>query len=126
MADYLYSITLQNQHQHDVVRLDQLTEQAGLDLVTFMDHPCNRGSSTPGRCYPTWQPRQGECGCQDMFSARLSVRPGTPSSGSGELGPSVLWPLRTRHWWSNRYQRLGCNRGHGRGGAHASGVRESA
>ena len=43
MADYLYSITLQNQHPHDVVRLAQLTEQAGLDLVTFMDHPCNPG-----------------------------------------------------------------------------------
>jgi alkanesulfonate monooxygenase SsuD/methylene tetrahydromethanopterin reductase-like flavin-dependent oxidoreductase (luciferase family) len=43
LADYLYSITLQNQHPHDVVRLAQLTEQAGLDLVTFMDHPCNPG-----------------------------------------------------------------------------------
>ena len=125
MADYLYSITLQNQHQHDGVRLAQLTEQAGLDLVTFMDHPCNRGSSTPGRCCPTWRRRQSGCGYQDIFSARLSGRPGTSISGSGELGPSVLWPLRTRHW-SNRYQRLGCNRGHGRGAAHTSGVRERA
>jgi alkanesulfonate monooxygenase SsuD/methylene tetrahydromethanopterin reductase-like flavin-dependent oxidoreductase (luciferase family) len=32
-------ITPQNQRPHDVVALAQLTEQAGLDLVTFQDHP---------------------------------------------------------------------------------------
>jgi hypothetical protein len=89
-----------------------------------MDHPCNWGSSTAGRCCPTWRPRQSGCGYQDIFSARLSGRPGTSSSGSGELGPSVLWPLRTRHW-SNRYQRLGCNRGLGRSArTPAESVRE--
>jgi alkanesulfonate monooxygenase SsuD/methylene tetrahydromethanopterin reductase-like flavin-dependent oxidoreductase (luciferase family) len=33
------SVTPQNQRPHDVVALAQLTEQAGLDLVTFQDHP---------------------------------------------------------------------------------------
>ena len=32
-------ITPQNQRPHDVVALAQLSEQAGLDLVTFQDHP---------------------------------------------------------------------------------------
>jgi hypothetical protein len=36
-------ITPQNQHLQDVVRLAQLTGQAGLDLVTFMDHLYNPG-----------------------------------------------------------------------------------
>ena len=32
-------ITPQNQRPQDVVGLARLTERAGLDLVTFMDHP---------------------------------------------------------------------------------------
>src|ERR671933_273846 len=32
-------ITPQNRRPQDVVALAQLTEQAGLDLVTFQDHP---------------------------------------------------------------------------------------
>lgn len=32
-------LTPQNQRPHDVVALAQLTEQVGLDLVTFQDHP---------------------------------------------------------------------------------------
>lgn len=36
-------ITPQNQRRQDVVGLAQLTERAGLDLVTFMDHPYNPG-----------------------------------------------------------------------------------
>jgi alkanesulfonate monooxygenase SsuD/methylene tetrahydromethanopterin reductase-like flavin-dependent oxidoreductase (luciferase family) len=43
LADYLYSITLQNKHSQDMVRLAQLTEQAGLDPVTFVDHQYNLG-----------------------------------------------------------------------------------
>jgi hypothetical protein len=45
MADYGHSlafgtfITPQNRRPQDVVTLAQLTEQAGLDLVTFQDHP---------------------------------------------------------------------------------------
>src|SRR5919197_6007791 len=45
MADYGHElafgtfITPQNQRPEDVVALAQLTEQAGLDLVTFQDHP---------------------------------------------------------------------------------------
>ncbi|HEX2495772.1 MAG TPA: LLM class flavin-dependent oxidoreductase [Gaiellaceae bacterium] len=45
MADYGHELqfgtfpTPQNQRPHDVVALAQLTEQAGLDLVTFQDHP---------------------------------------------------------------------------------------
>ena len=36
-------ITPQNQRPQDVVGLARLTERAGLDLVTFMDHPYNPG-----------------------------------------------------------------------------------
>jgi FAD/FMN-containing dehydrogenase len=36
-------ITPQNQRPHDVVALAQLTEQAGLDLATFQDHPYQPG-----------------------------------------------------------------------------------
>jgi alkanesulfonate monooxygenase SsuD/methylene tetrahydromethanopterin reductase-like flavin-dependent oxidoreductase (luciferase family) len=36
-------ITPQNQRPQDVVGLAQLTERAGLDLVTFMDHPYHSG-----------------------------------------------------------------------------------
>jgi alkanesulfonate monooxygenase SsuD/methylene tetrahydromethanopterin reductase-like flavin-dependent oxidoreductase (luciferase family)/FAD/FMN-containing dehydrogenase len=45
MADYGHElafgtfITPQNQRPHDAVALAQLTERAGLDLVTFQDHP---------------------------------------------------------------------------------------
>jgi Luciferase-like monooxygenase/FAD binding domain/Berberine and berberine like len=45
MADYGHDLafgtflTPQNQRPHDVVALAQLTERAGLDLVTFQDHP---------------------------------------------------------------------------------------
>jgi len=45
MSDYGHDlifgtfITPQSQRPHDVVGLAQLTERAGLDLVTFMDHP---------------------------------------------------------------------------------------
>src|ERR671937_1286325 len=45
MADYGHElvfgtfITPQNQRPEDVVALAQLTERAGLDLVTFQDHP---------------------------------------------------------------------------------------
>ena len=45
MADYGHdlvfgtSITPQNQRPQEVVELAQLTERAGLDLVTFQDHP---------------------------------------------------------------------------------------
>src|SRR5919197_3380217 len=45
MADYGHElafgtfITPRNQRPQDVVALAQLTEQAGLDLVTFQDHP---------------------------------------------------------------------------------------
>jgi alkanesulfonate monooxygenase SsuD/methylene tetrahydromethanopterin reductase-like flavin-dependent oxidoreductase (luciferase family) len=36
-------ITPQNQRPQDAVGLARLTERAGLDLVTFMDHPYNAG-----------------------------------------------------------------------------------
>ena len=36
-------ITPQNQRPRDVVRLARLTERAGLDLVTFQDHPYHPG-----------------------------------------------------------------------------------
>jgi alkanesulfonate monooxygenase SsuD/methylene tetrahydromethanopterin reductase-like flavin-dependent oxidoreductase (luciferase family) len=45
MADYGHELTFgtfltpQNQQPHDVVALARLTERAGLDLVTFQDHP---------------------------------------------------------------------------------------
>jgi alkanesulfonate monooxygenase SsuD/methylene tetrahydromethanopterin reductase-like flavin-dependent oxidoreductase (luciferase family) len=45
MADYGHQLafgtflTPQNQRPHDVVALAQLTEQVGLDLATFQDHP---------------------------------------------------------------------------------------
>ena len=45
MTDYGHELTFgtfvtpQNQRPQDVVALAQLTEQAGLDLVTFQDHP---------------------------------------------------------------------------------------
>ena len=45
MADYGHDlrfgtfITPQNQRPQEVVALAQLTERAGLDLVTFQDHP---------------------------------------------------------------------------------------
>src|ERR671914_1296248 len=45
MADYGHTlefgtfITPQNQRPHDVVALAQVSERAGLDLVTFQDHP---------------------------------------------------------------------------------------
>ena len=45
MADYGHElqfgtfITPQNQRPQDVVELARLTERAGLDLVTFQDHP---------------------------------------------------------------------------------------
>ncbi|MGH3417520.1 MAG: LLM class flavin-dependent oxidoreductase, partial [Actinocrinis sp.] len=45
MADYGHSLvfgtflTPQNAHPHEAVRLAELTERAGLDLVTFQDHP---------------------------------------------------------------------------------------
>lgn len=45
MADYGHElsfgsfITPQNQRPHDVVALAQVSERAGLDLVTFQDHP---------------------------------------------------------------------------------------
>ena len=47
MTDYGHDLifgtflTPQNQRPHEVVKLAQLTEQSGLDLVTFMDHPYN-------------------------------------------------------------------------------------
>jgi len=43
-------ITPDAQQPADTVALAQLAERAGLDLVSFQDHPYQRASSTPGRC----------------------------------------------------------------------------
>lgn len=44
------------------VGLAVLSEQAGLDLVTFQDHPYHRRSSTPGRCSATSPPKPAGSG----------------------------------------------------------------
>jgi alkanesulfonate monooxygenase SsuD/methylene tetrahydromethanopterin reductase-like flavin-dependent oxidoreductase (luciferase family) len=42
-------ITPQSDRPAEVVALAQAAERAGLDLVTFQDHPYQPASSTPGR-----------------------------------------------------------------------------
>ena len=42
----------QNRRPQDVVGLARLTERAGLDRVTFMDHPLSPGRPTPSRSGP--------------------------------------------------------------------------
>jgi len=118
-------ITPQNQHPQDVVRLGQLTGQAGLDLVTFMDHPYNPGFLDTWTLLSYVAAKTGRVRLSGYILSSAFRTPCTPSSGSGELGPSVLGPLRIRHQ-PGRYLRLGRNLGHGRGAAHASGVRECA
>lgn len=54
MADYGHAftfgtfITPQNKYPQEVVALAQLSEQAGLDLVTFQDHPSSRRPARRG------------------------------------------------------------------------------
>ena len=43
-------ITPPNPRPQEIVALAQLTERAGLELVTFQDHPTRRPTSTRGRC----------------------------------------------------------------------------
>jgi Luciferase-like monooxygenase len=118
-------ITPQNEHPQDVVKLAQLTEQAGLDLVTFMDQPYNPGFLDTWMLLSYVAAKTERVRLSGYVLSSAFRTPGTPSSGSGDLGPPVLGPLRTRRR-PDQYQRVGRNRGHGPGAAHASGVRECA
>jgi nucleoside-diphosphate-sugar epimerase len=62
MTDYGHELrfgsflTPSAQQPEQVVALARACEAAGLDLVTFQDHPYHLRSSTPGPCCRTWPP----------------------------------------------------------------------
>ena len=115
MADYGHElafgtfITPLNERPDDVVALARLTERAGLDLVTFQDHPYQPGSSTPGRCSRGSPRRRRRCRCRRTCStcrcgrlrwsrARRRASTCSPAAASSSASAPAPSGTRSRRW----------------------------
>ena len=101
MTDYGHELrfgtflTPTNAQPEAVVGLAQLSEQVGLDLVTFQDHPYQPWFLTPGRCCPMsphrqcrsgWPPTCSTCRCGLRRRRRAAASLDLLSGGRIDLG----------------------------------------